>query len=50
MVATAYVSIRFKTMSVIRLYLKLAPVCLFKWGNRAKYESGFLCAMAEQLV
>lgn len=50
MVAPAYVSPRFKSMSVIRLYLKLASVCPFKWGNRAEYDSSFLLALAEQLV
>lgn len=40
MLAPAYVSIHFKSMSVITLYLKLAPVCPFKWGNRALYDSG----------
>lgn len=50
MVAPAYVSLYFKSMSVIRLYLKLAPVCPFKWGNRAEWDSSFPCALTEQLV
>lgn len=40
----------FESVSVIRKYLKLAPICPFKYGNRAKYESNFLCTQTEQLV
>lgn len=40
----------YESVSVIRKYLKLAPVCPFKDGNRAKYESNFPCTQTEQLV